>query len=364
MSVTRIGTRSEFITMNKQNREKQVQNTQSVLKAQLKRRDFLRLSGAGVVLSLSFWSAAKSWAADAAFVSQPPLPIVDARFPCRIADGIWVVPDKRVFLVPNIGIVEGSKTVLVIDTGFTYQSGRNVLEATRAIAGKRDILLTVTHAHPEHTFGAQAFKGHAKIYYNKLQRDYLARSGEKLLKGFRPLLSPDRVSLLDDIQITLADEVYQGNHASIDLGDRKVDFWTWGIAHSPGDQVIAIPDQKVIFAGDLIEERAFPIVPLFPPMIQARDINLRTWETALADIAQQQPRIIVPGQGNLGGVEIANQVRDYFQEIRKLVASSKANNLSAANAVRQLESVVQRRYPLWERSEFIAPALRYLIEQA
>ena len=292
--------------MNEQNRKKQAQNTQEVLKAQLPRRDFLRLSGAGIALGLLFWRAAESRAADAAFVSQPPLPIVDARFPCRIADGVWVVPDKRIFLVPNIGIVEGDKTVLVIDSGFTAQSGRNVLEAARAIAGKRDILLTVTHAHPEHTFGAQAFKGHAKIYYNKLQRDYLARDGEKLLKGFRPLLSPDRVSLLDDIQITLADDVYQGNHASIDLGNRQVDFWTWGTAHSPGDQVIAIPDQKVMFAGDLIEERAFPIVPLFPPMIKAADINLRVWETALDQIAQQQPRIIVPGHGNLGGVEIVN----------------------------------------------------------
>ena len=350
--------------MNKQNREEQAQNTQKVPKAQFNRRDFLRLSGAGVLLGLPLLSVAKSRATEAvpSPVSQFPLPIVDARFPSRIADGIWVIPDKRINLVPNIGIVEGDKTVLVIDSGFTSQSGRNVLQAARAIAGKRDILLTVTHAHPEHTFGAQAFKGQAKIFYNKLQRDYLARDGQKLLKGFRPFLSPDRVSLLDDIQITLADEVYTGNNASIDLGNRKVDFWTGGIAHSPGDQIITIPDQKVTFVGDLIEERMFPIVPLYPPMIQASDINLRTWEMALDRITEQQPRIIVPGHGDLGGVEIAKNVRGYFGEIRQLVASSKANKMTVADTVRQLEPVVQRLHPTWERSEFIAPALRYLIE--
>lgn len=332
-----------------------------MFKARLERWYFLCAIGVGIALGLLFWSAAATRAVDTLSVSQPPLPIVDARFPCRIAEGIWVIPDKRIPLVPNIGIVEGDKTVLVIDSGFTAQSGRNVLAAARAIAGKRDILLTITHAHPEHTFGAQAFKGYAKIYYNQLQRDYLARDGEKLLKGFRPLLPPDRVSLLDDIQITLADDVYQGNHASIDLGNRKVDFWTWGTAHSPGDQIIMIPDQKVIFAGDLIEERIFPIVPLFPPTIQATDINLSLWEKALTQITQQRPRIIVPGHGNLGGVEIANQVRNYFQEIRKLVALSKANKINAAQAVRQLELVVQHRHPTWERKEFIAPALRYLV---
>jgi glyoxylase-like metal-dependent hydrolase (beta-lactamase superfamily II) len=256
---------------------------QEMFKSRLKRWYLLCAMGVGIALGLLGWSAATR-AVDAPSVIQPPLPIVDARFPSQIATGIWVIPDQRIPLVPNIGIVEGDKTVLVIDSGFTAQSGRNVLAAARAIAGKRDIVLTITHAHPEHTFGAQAFKGHAKIYYNQLQRDYLARDGEKLLKGFRPFLPPDRVSLLDDIQITLADEVYQGNHASIDLGNHKVDFWTWGTAHSPGDQIITIPDQQVIFAGDLIEERIFPLVPLFPPTIEAKDINLRMWETAIADI--------------------------------------------------------------------------------
>lgn len=362
--------------MNTQNREEQAQDTQEVPGAGSSRRHFLRLGGAGVLLGLPLLGAAGSWAADSKvgaqsnvkeFVSIPvvqfPVPIVDARFPSEIAEGIWVIPDKRTNLVPNIGIVEGTKRVLVIDSGFTSQSGRNVLEAARAIAGKRDIVLTSTHAHPEHVFGAQAFKGHAKIFTNKLQRDYLARDGHKLLKGFRPFLSPDRAHLLDDIQITLADEVYEGNHASLDLGNRRVEFWTRGIAHSPGDQFITVPDQKVTFAGDLIEERMFPIVPLFPPMIQANDINLRAWELSLVQMVEQKPRIIVPGHGNLGGVEIADNVRNYFGQIRHIVAASKAGHLSEAEAVRQLEPRVQRLHPTWERSEFIAPALRYLIER-
>ncbi len=336
----------------------------------LNRREFVRLSRAGVLLGLSCLGTAEAQAAEVKTTETPlpiplsPAPIVDARFPSRIADGIWIIPDKRTPLVPNIGIVEGDKTVLVIDSGFTPQSGRDVLKAARAIAGKRDIMLTVTHAHPEHTFGAQAFKGHAKIFYNKLQRDYLASDGQKLLKGFRLTLPPDQASLLNDVQITLADEVYEGSSASLDLGNRKVEFWTGGIAHSPGDQIISIPDQRVTFVGDLVEERMFPIVPLFPPMISAADINLRTWELALIRVSEQQPRLVVPGHGNLGGTEIADNVRGYFSEVRRLVESSKADNVTSAEAVRQLEPAVQRLHPTWERTMYIAPALRYLSEQA
>jgi glyoxylase-like metal-dependent hydrolase (beta-lactamase superfamily II) len=353
-------------TMNEQNREiETAQSTAAVFETRVDRRNFLRLGGAGAVMGLTVMGAAPSRAQDATtpVVPESPLPVVDARFPARIADGIWILPDQRTRFVPNIGIIEGDTTVLVIDSGFTAQSGRDVLKAARAIAGQRDIVLTVTHAHPEHTFGAQAFKGQARIYYNKLQRDYLARDGAKLLRGFRSLLTPDRVSLLDDIRITLADKVYEGSTEVLDLGNRRVEFRTWGIAHSPGDQIIHIPDQKVTFAGDLIEERIFPIVPLFPPMILASDMNLGAWQTALSDIAAQQPRIIVPGHGNLGGVELARTVSSYFGELRGLVAGAKARKATDAAAMRHLAAQVQRSHPTWELSEFIAPALRYFVER-
>lgn len=346
--------------MTKFNREDAGRNPSEALPSSSKRRDFLRLGGASL-LALPLLRANGAQAQTTApAVLRRPLPLVDARFPHRIADGVWLIPDRRISLVPNIGIVEGDRAVLVIDSGLTPGSGREVLGAARQIAGKREIILTVTHAHPEHTFGAQAFQGQAKIYYNALQRDYLARTGVKVLQGFRSLVGPDRTALLKDIRITLADEVYQGNSTTLDLGGRRVEFRNWGIAHSPGDQIVYVPDQKVIFAGDLIEERMFPIVPFFPPMIEAQDINLSNWEIALSEMAALKPRLIVPGHGNLGDAELALDVRRYFGEIRALFAPLKSAKVPAAEVVRRLQPVVQRRHPTWEYPEFIATALRFL----
>ena len=218
------------------------------------RRAFLWTGGGigAAVASLPWLGAPASRAAETAVapstpatISQPPLPVVDARFPCRIADGVWLIPDKRTPLVPNVGLVEGSEAVLVVDCGLNAACGRDVLQAARAIAGRRELILTVTHAHPEHTFGAQAFKGAARIYYNQAQRDYLARAGNKLLEGFRSYLPPEQAYLLNDVQVTPADEVYEGSRASLDPGGRTVELRTWGTAHSPGDQVIVVPDQGV-----------------------------------------------------------------------------------------------------------------------
>ncbi|MEM8665016.1 MAG: MBL fold metallo-hydrolase, partial [Pseudomonadota bacterium] len=82
--------------------------------------------------------------------TEPPAPTVDPSGITEIADGVFVIPDKRVPLVPNIGIVLGSDTALVIDCGMGPANGERVLEAARKVAGSRRLVLTLTHFHPEH----------------------------------------------------------------------------------------------------------------------------------------------------------------------------------------------------------------------
>jgi Metallo-beta-lactamase superfamily len=88
----------------------------------------------------------------------PPPPTVEITNPRRIADGVWIIPDYRIWLVPNIGVVLGKDAALVIDTGLGPANGEKVLELARSIGGKRRLLLTVTHFHPEHGYGAQVFR--------------------------------------------------------------------------------------------------------------------------------------------------------------------------------------------------------------
>lgn len=281
-----------------------------------------------------------------------PLPVVDARFPAEMAPGVFVLPDKRIPLNPNIGIVVGRETVLVVDCGMGIESAENVLALTKRLAPGRRILLTVTHAHPEHGFGAQVIKRDGRIFYNRPQAEYFARSGPKLLAGFRSgVLAPEARHLLDGVVLTPPDETYDGPLSKVDLGGRTVELRTWGTAHSPGDQIAYLPEERIVFAGDLLEERMFPIVPFFPPMIEAADIDVARWEVALADIIAVQPRMIVPGHGNLAGVEIATDVLGYFRYVRGLIA---ANPNDAGSEAR-----IRARYPHWENAEFIKPMLRY-----
>lgn len=286
-------------------------------------------------------------------VPEPAMPVVDARFPAEMAPGVFVLPDKRIPLVPNVGIVVGQEAVLVVDCGLGLESAEDVLALARRLAPGRRIVLTVTHAHPEHGFGAQVFKRDARVFYNRAQADYLARAGATLLDGFRGfVLPPGQRHLLDGVVLDPPDEAYDGDRATLDLGGRRVEFRTWGTAHSPGDQVVWLTEERIVFAGDLIEERMFPIVPLFPPMIAADDIDVARWEAALADVLRLVPRLVVPGHGGLGGPEIAEDVLGYFREVRAMVRA-------AGGAGGGLEERIRARHPTWEGSQFVAPAVQY-----
>jgi hypothetical protein len=166
-----------------------------------------------------------------------PPPVVRGE-PAEVADGVLVIPDGRVPLVPNVGFVVGDHAVLVIDTGVGRRNGAYVLEHARRLAGGRPVYLTTTHFHPEHSFGAQVFKGEATIIYNHQQRDELHRKGAAYIEMFRGL-GPDIAAQIADVELTDPDVTYDGQ-AEIDLGGHQAVLHSWGPAHTAGDQTILV----------------------------------------------------------------------------------------------------------------------------
>jgi glyoxylase-like metal-dependent hydrolase (beta-lactamase superfamily II) len=290
-----------------------------------------------------------------------PVPLVDARFPCEIAEDVWIIPDRRIFLVPNIGIVVGKKAALIIDCGLGPQCGQKVIEAAEKIAPNRQLILTQTHAHPEHVFGALAFKNRAQIFLNRQQDDYLIKTGPILLQLFRKRFGEAERELLADAEVVPATDTYDSDRGTLDLGGKQVDFHSMGTAHSPGDQIIFLPKEKILFAGDLIEERMFPIVPFLPPTIPKSDIDVAKWIQTLSYMSEIDASIIVPGHGSLGQAEIARSLLVYFTDVQARVRKL-AENGNIDEIVSELKPQIRATYSTWEHDRFIEPAIRYFAQ--
>src|SRR5438445_9823159 len=264
---------------------------------------------------------------DAGTPNLSPPPVVQGD-PVQLSDGIFVSPDRRVDLVPNIGIVVGAQAALVIDSGMGPRNGAYVLEQAKRLAGDRQLYLTITHFHPEHGFGAQAFKGTATIVYNRAQRDELGRKGAGYIELFKGLIA-DIGPTLDEVKFVDPDLTYDGQ-AEIDLGGHRAVLRSVGPAHSAGDQTIFI-DDRVLFAGDLLETRMFSIFPYFPPL--DADVNGGRWIGLLDEMIASKPDIVVPGHGEVSDATLIHDVREYKEYVRGEATRLRAGGASVEEAM-------------------------------
>jgi glyoxylase-like metal-dependent hydrolase (beta-lactamase superfamily II) len=280
----------------------------------------------------------------------PPAPIVSDVRPDEVAPAVHVIPDGRVPLVPNIGIVIGEREALIVDTGMGPMNGQRVRATAEALT-ERPLTLTVTHFHPEHGFGAQVFKDR-KIIYNRAQKEELDRKGRAYLDMFRGF-GPAVAEQLEGVEFVPPEEVYD-DQTTLDLGGVSANLHFFGQAHTLGDQIVLIPEQRVLFTGDLVETRLFPIFPWFPP--DDSDVSGKRWIDVLARLQSLEPEVVVPGHGEVGGPELIREVRDYLEDVRDRVAAI-GDNRSNEDVKAQLEPAIRADYPSWDAPEWIGFAI-------
>src|SRR5215469_14122145 len=119
-----------------------------------------------------------------------PDPVVQITGVTEIARDLVVVPNRHVQLVPNVGVIGGTDSVLVVETGMGPRNAEKVMKFAADYANGRRLYLTTTHFHPEHAFGAQAFAGEATYLANRAQAEDLAKKGASYLEMFRGLGEP------------------------------------------------------------------------------------------------------------------------------------------------------------------------------
>jgi glyoxylase-like metal-dependent hydrolase (beta-lactamase superfamily II) len=273
-------------------------------------------------------------------------PVVPDTEPEQIAEGVYVIPDQRIDLVPNIGFVVGDDAVLVVDTGMGKENAGRVLKRARELAGERPLLLTLTHFHPEHGFGAQVFRDAATIVYNESQREELEAKFGEFVELFSTF-SPEIAQMLAGVERVEPHETYRDRHR-IDLGGIVVELESVGPAHTRGDQLVWLPEQSVLFAGDLVENRFFPILP-------DADARGSDWVDLLARIEGMNPETVVPGHGAVGDAGLVREVREYLEWVRSLVREAGGKELDELKA--ELEPRVQERYHDWDNQIWIGFAI-------
>src|SRR4051812_43571156 len=129
--------------------------------------------------------------------APPPDPLVRENATVKVADHTYAIPDFNVGLVPNVGIVVGSRATLVIDPGLGRRNGEAVLREVAKVSRNAELFIASTHFHAEHTTGYLAFPATAKYINSTVQEAEFAESGAQLIRTFSGR-SPATAELLKD----------------------------------------------------------------------------------------------------------------------------------------------------------------------
>ena len=190
---------------------------------------------------------------------------------------------------PNTGIVVGDDTVMVIDTQATPVMAADVIRHIRTVSDKPIKYVVMSHYHAVRVLGASAYaaEGASEIIASEDTRDLIVERGAADMKSEIERF-PRLFRAVETIPgLTWPTMTFKGE-MTLWLGKLEVKLMQLGRGHTKGDTVAWLPQQKILFSGDLVEYGA---------TAYAGDAYFTDWPTTLDRVEALGATAIVPGRG-------------------------------------------------------------------
>lgn len=249
-----------------------------------------------------------------AFASQGDMEEKTISF-SEIGDGLYAFTAEG---DPNTGVIIGDDSVMIIEAQATPRLARKVIECVRSVTDKPISHLVLTHYHAVRVLGASAYGAREIIMSDKAaamveergQEDWDSEFGRfpRLFEGHEEIPGLTRPTM------TFSEDM------TIYLGKRRVDLIKLGRAHTAGDAVVWVPDQEVMFTGDIVE---------YESACYCGDGYFQDWPETLSNIASFEPQAISPGRGDaLVGPEMVAEalqntedfIRSTYKPVERIVS--------------------------------------------
>jgi glyoxylase-like metal-dependent hydrolase (beta-lactamase superfamily II) len=283
-----------------------------------------------------------------------PDPLVKENATLKLAEHTYVIPDGDVPLVPNVGIVVGSRATLVIDPGLGRRNGETVLREVARISSNSELFIASTHFHAEHTTGYVAFPESAKYVNSTEQEEEFAQSGAQQIQAFAQR-SPLTGELLKDAARRKASITFDRDYL-LDLGSVRVRFLVVGPTHTRGDTGFFVEADDVLLAGDVVMNRSF--------LAATQASSMKAWLAAFDAFEAMHPKIIVPSHGATGDGSIIATNRQIMQAVQARARELKAQGRSADETAVAVQKEFQAQHPDWPRANGLAAAARSAYAEA
>jgi glyoxylase-like metal-dependent hydrolase (beta-lactamase superfamily II) len=258
----------------------------------------------------------------------------------EVADGVWAYlqPDGG-WGWSNAGLVTGDGLSLLVDTLFDLKLTAEMLEAMRRASTSADRIATVvnTHANGDHCYGNALLAGSDIVASARCAEEMSALPPTTMAAMMRaaPSMGPAGEFMarifapfsFDDVPLALPTRTFEGQ-LDLRVGGRRVSLLEVGPAHTGGDVIVHLPDDGVVFTGDILFHGSHPIVWAGP---------VANWVAACDRILALEPEVVVPGHGPLAAPAAVADLMGYFELLTREARACFDAGMGVLGAAREVD---------------------------
>ncbi len=209
---------------------------------------------------------------------------------------------------PNAIIIEMKDYLVVVDAN--YPSGaRLVMAAAKTVSPKPVKYVLVTHHHGDHSYGMAEWRkaGATTVGYVGIAEEmkrYEPGAWNSAAKWRKDVAQMDPPAAEPPMK------TFSKSPFVLDDGNRRIEMYFFGWAHTRGDGFIFLPKEKVLCTGDGLANGGFNFLG---------NGYVRNWNNVLAKAQALQPKYVLPGHGRPGGPDVIPGQMLFFTELLKAV---------------------------------------------
>ena len=209
----------------------------------------------------------------------------------------------------TFGFVVTKEGVVLIDPGGTYKGAQRIHEVIKSVTDKPIKFVINTGGQDHRWLGNDYFQRlGAKVIASK---HAVADQQNRLKDIFFMLSNTAGDKAMEGTVETYADIQFDQRH-EFSLGEFRFEIVHPSAAHSPGDAYVWLPQQKVVFSGDIIYMERLLSLMAFS--------SSKDWMQAFKAVEALQPEYVVPGHGKPTTLTAAKQsTYEYLSMLRNKV---------------------------------------------
>jgi cyclase len=226
------------------------------------------------------------------------------------------------FGLSNAGFILTNDYSILIDTFMSESMTLRLLNEIKAVTSKKIKYLINTHSHGDHLLGNHLISDAITICHDNCRRD-LIENGEPLLHLMKET-HPD----FDFVgALCTPQEVTFSTKLIIHCDRKEIHLLHYGKAHTDGDIFVYVPDQGIVFCGDILFLYSTPA---------GAKAYFESWINVLTRIADLNADIFVPGHGPVCDKQGLYKCRDYLTLIYEKAKKAYREGDSAITAAKKI----------------------------